>query len=126
MRTISTVGAAMLVGVLATSACGARGPARPTREAVTAALQQEADTLKRDGEKLDPVLGVKATWTIEGLDISERPDDPDKPWTGTIRFKIRSDTKDTDGKVDTHEFQRRFDYVYTSSVNKWIFQMPKQ
>src|SRR3970040_1494769 len=71
----------------------------PAREVVTASLQQEANTLKADGEKLDPVLRVKATWNIEGLDISERPNDPDRPWAGTIRFKIRSETQDTDGKV---------------------------
>jgi hypothetical protein len=88
----------------------------PTREAVTAALQQEANSLKADGEKLDPVLRVKATWTVEGLDITERPNDADKPWAGKIRFKIKSETKDTDGKVVVDEFNRQFDYVYTTSV----------
>jgi hypothetical protein len=92
---------------------------------VTASLQQEADALKSGGEKLDPVLRVKATWTVEGLDVSERPNDPDRPWAGTIRFKIKSETKDTDGKVETDEFAKRFDYVYTMSVNRWIFQMPQ-
>jgi len=91
---------------------------------VTALLQQEADSLKAGGEKLDPVLRVKATWTVAGIDISER-NDPEAPWAGTIRFKIKSETKDTDGKVETDEFEKRFDYIYTMSVNRWIFQMPQ-
>jgi hypothetical protein len=119
------VGTAVLALALWAPACGPRGPARPTREAVTASLQQEADVLKAGGEKLDPVLRVKATWTVEGLDISERPNDPDRPWAGTIRFRIRSETKDTDGKVETDEFEKRFDYLYTTSVGRWIFQMPQ-
>ena len=125
MRTSSTVGAAILALSLVASGCGAKAPERPTREAVTASLQKEADSLKSGGEKLDPVLRVKATWTVEGLDVTERPNDADRPWAGTIRFKIRSDTKDTDGKVVTDEFEKRFDYLYTTSINRWIFQMPQ-
>lgn len=125
MRTSWTVGAAAAALALVTLACGAKGPKGPTREAVTALLQQEADALKSGGEKLDPVLRVKATWTVEGLDITERPNDPDKPWAGTIRFRIKSETLDTDGKVETDEFEKRFDYLYTTSVNRWIFQMPQ-
>ena len=125
MRTSSTVGAAMLVLSLSSPGCGPKAPERPAREAVTASLQQEANTLKADGEKLDPVLRVKATWTIEGLDVSERPNDADHPWAGTIRFKIRSETKDTDNKVEVDEFEKRFDYVYATSVSRWIFQMPQ-
>ena len=125
MRTSSTVGAAVVALSLAAWGCGGKGSKGPAREVVTASLQQEANTLKADGEKLDPVLRVKATWNIEGLDISERPNDPDRPWAGTIRFKIRSETQDTDGKVVTDEFDKRFDYVYTTSINRWIFQMPQ-
>ena len=124
MRMSSTVGTAVLVLALAASGCGPKAPERPARAAVTAALQQEADSLKSGGEKLDPVLRVKATWTIEGLDITERPNDADRPWAGTIRFKIRSDTQDSDSKVVTDEFAKRFDYIYTTSINRWIFQMP--
>ena len=125
MRLCSTIGAATLAAALLAAGCGLRKPAGPTREAVTAALQQEANSLKADGEKLDPVLRVKATWTVEGLDVKERPKDPDHPWSGKIRFKIKSETKDTDGKVVTDEFARQFDYVYTTSVNRWVFQMPE-
>jgi hypothetical protein len=118
------LGAGVLTLVVSTAGCGVGKPKGPTREAVTAALQQEANSLKADGEKLDPVLRVKATWTVEGLDITERPNDADRPWSGKIRFKIRSETKDTDGKSVVDEFNREFDYVYTTSVNRWIFQMP--
>jgi len=124
MRTSTTVGVAILAFSLSAPGCGPRAPGLPTRAVVTASLQQEADALKSGGEKLDPVLRVKATWTVEGLDVSERPNDPDRPWAGTIRFKIKSETKDTDGAVVTDEFEKRFDYVYTMSINRWIFQMP--
>jgi len=124
MKLWSMLGAGALALVVTTAGCGVGKLRGPTREAVTAALQQEANSLKADGEKLDPVLRVKATWTVEGLDVSERPNDADKPWSGKIRFKIRSETKDTDGKVVVDEFNRQFDYVYTTTVNRWIFQMP--
>ena len=124
MKLWSMLGAGALALVVAIAGCGVGKLKGPTREAVTAALQQEANSLKADGEKLDPVLRVKATWTVEGLDVAERPNDADKPWSGKIRFKIRSETKDTDGKVVVDEFNRQFDYVYTTTVNRWIFQMP--
>jgi hypothetical protein len=124
MRRDRTAGVAILATVLAAFAgCGRKGSDAPGREVVTPLLQQEADGLKRSGEKLDPVLGVKATWTIAGIDVTERPGDADRPWAGTIRFKIRSETKDTDGAVVVDEFERRFDYVYTASVSRWIFQL---
>jgi hypothetical protein len=125
MKLWSTIGAAGLVLAVAGAGCGPKKPTGPTREAVTASLQQEADSLKAGGEKLDPVLRVKATWTVEGLDIAERANDADKPWSGKIRFKIRSETKDSDGKLVIDEFQKQFDYIYTMSINRWIFQMPE-
>ena len=122
----AVIGAALLA--LATLAAGAgcarRGADVAGREVVTPLLQQEAEALKRDGEKLDPVLRVKATWTIEGVDVAERPGDADRPWAGTIRFKIRSETRDEGGTVAVDEFERRFDYVWVASLGKWIFQMP--
>jgi predicted small lipoprotein YifL len=115
---------ALAATLLALPGCGRKGPAGPGREVVTPLLQREADALKRDGEKLDPVLLVKATWTIAGIDVTERPGDADRPWAGTIRFKIRSEMKDVDGTVTVDEFDRRFDYVYTTSLQRWIFQLP--
>jgi hypothetical protein len=122
MRQVRAQGVVILAAVLAGAACVSKGPDRPGREAVTPLLQREADDLKSSGEKLDPVLRVKATWTIAGIDVTERPGDADHPWTGTIRFKIRAETKDTGG-VLVDEFERRFDYVYAASVNRWIFQL---
>ena len=124
MRRIGRVGALVLaVSPLALPGCGGKGPAGPGRGVVTPLLQQEADALKRDGEKLDPILRVKATWTIAGVDVTERPGDPDKPWAGAIRFKIRSETMDVDGSVAVDEFDRRFDYVYMASIQRWVFQL---
>jgi len=121
----AVIGAALLA--LATLAAGAgcarRGADVAGREVVTPLLQQEADALKRDGEKLDPILRVKATWTIAGVDVAERPGDTEKPWAGTIRFKIRSETMDVDGSVAVDEFDRRFDYVYMASLQRWVFQL---
>jgi hypothetical protein len=125
MRTITAVAASVLAVSVLASGCGPKAPKGPTREVVTASLQKEADRFKVDGEKLDPVLRVKATWTIEGLDVTERPNDPVNPWAGTIRFKIRSDTLDTDNKVLTDETQRRFDFLYSTTINGWVFQMPQ-
>jgi hypothetical protein len=123
MRTSPTAVPALVLLALSGWSCGPRGPAKPTREAVTAQLQQEADRFKREGEKLDPVLRVTAHWDLVALEVNERPNDPDKPWAGSIRFKIRSETKDSDGKVLVDEFEKRYDYIYTMSVNSWVFQM---
>ena len=125
MRRGGTTGIVILAATLAgLAACGPKGPKAPGREVVTSLLQKEANDLKADGEKLDPVLGVKVTWAIAGIDVTERANDPDRPWAGTIRFRIRSETKDTDGAVVVDEFDRQFDYVYTASLQRWIFQLP--
>jgi predicted small lipoprotein YifL len=125
MRRDGTAGLVILAAALTGLAgCGRKGPEVPGREAVTSLLQQEANALKRDGEKLDPILRVKATWAVAGIDVTERANDPDRPWAGTIRFRIKSETKDTDGAVIVDEFDRRFDYVYTASLQRWIFQLP--
>ena len=124
MTRIGTLGTlALAATLLALPGCGRKGPVGPGREALTSLLRQEAESLKRENEKLDPILRVKATWTIEGIDVAERPQDPDRPWGGTIRFKIRSETKDVDGSVAADEFERRFDYVYTASLQRWVFQL---
>ena len=124
MRRRSRLGTlALAATLLALPGCGRKGPAGPGRDVVTPLLQREAEALKRDGEKLDPVLLVKATWTIEGIDVTERPGDADRPWAGTIRFRIRSEMKDVDGTVTVDQFERRFDYVYMASLQRWVFQL---
>jgi predicted small lipoprotein YifL len=122
MRLARTTGILGLAAVATLVACGKKGPDRPSREVVTALLQREADDLKRNGEQLDPVLRVKATWTVAALDVRERPDDVDRPWAATIRFKIRAETGDTGGVV-VDEFEKTFDYLYSASLGKWIFQL---
>ena len=125
MRRNVTAGIVVLVTALAAlGGCGRKGPKAPGREVVTPLLQQEAAVLKQDGEKFEPALRVKATWAIEGVDVTERPNDPGRPWAGTIRFKIRSETRDEQGAVVAKEFERRFDYVWSSSLDRWIFQLP--
>jgi len=114
---------ALAATLLALPGCGRKGPAGPGRDVVTPLLQREAEALKRDGEKLDPVLLVKATWTIAGIDITERPGDADRPWAGAIRFTIRSEMQDVDGTVTVDQFERRFDYVYMASLQRWVFQL---
>jgi len=123
MRRSARVGGVVLAALLAGVGCGRKGPEVPGRGVVTPLLQQEADDLKRGGEKLDPVLRVKATWTVAGIDVTERPGDLDRPWAGTIRFRIRGETKDSGGAVVVDEFDREFRYVYTASIGKWIFQL---
>jgi len=121
MRTSrSPLALAVAVAVLA-PACRRPAPVLPSRAAVTAELRQEAEGLKRDGEKMDPSLGVKATWNIASVEVSERPGDADRPWAGSILFKIRSETKDMDRPPIVDEFDRRFDYLYAASLKKWIF-----
>ena len=114
---------ALAVTLLALPGCGRKGPAGPARDVVTPLLRQEAEALKRENEKLDPILRVKATWNIEGIDVTERPQDADRPWAGTIRFKIKSETRDVDGTVAADEFDRHFDYVYMASLQRWVFQL---
>jgi len=121
MRLAAAALGVALAAAVAGTGCGVRGPEVPAREVVTPLLQQEADALKRDGEKLDPVLRVKATWTVAGIDVKERPNDRDKPWAGTIRFKIRSEAKNERGLVEVDEFERHFDYVYNTAIKRWIF-----
>ena len=124
MRRETTAGVVAMVALLGVAACGRIGLRGPSRETVTPLLQQEANDLKANGEKLDPVLGVKATWTIKGIDVTERPNDKDRPWAGTIRFRIRSETRDMDRGPVIDEFDKQFDYVYSTTLEKWIFQLP--
>ena len=99
----------------------ASGPKGLTKEQVTAALQAEAATMKRDGEKLDPNLGVKATWTIAALEVKEQPGNAAQPYVGTVRFKINSVATDPMGPAETN-FERTFDYVYNATLGKWLFK----
>ncbi len=124
-HTSMRAGAALLASLAVVAVllgCRAKGPGGVSREEVTALLQQEAQAIKATGEKLDPVLRVKATWTVSELSARERPGDADKPWSGVIRFHIRAETQDTDGKVLVDEKDKRFDYLWSASLKRWLIQ----
>ncbi len=110
--------------MLPLSACGRHKASGPSREVVLPLLQEEAAYLKKGGEDLPPSLRVKATWTVEGIDLTPHPDDKDFPWTGAIRFRIRSDSRDVDGSIVSDTFQKRFDYRYSTAIGKWIISVP--
>ena len=97
-------------------------PAGPQKEAILPLLQKEAESLKASGEKVDPSLGVQSTWTIEGIDLREQAKDESNPWAGTIRFKILTRTKDFDGSTANDEATKKFEYVWSAVLGKWIFK----
>jgi hypothetical protein len=111
-----------VIAVVLTVGCSAMGkPSASEREAATAALQKEAEALKRDGEKLDPILGVKATWNIQGVDVTEQAGNKNQPFLGTIRFRINSQTREPTGIVETN-FERSFAYVYDTGLKQWLLK----
>jgi hypothetical protein len=113
----------LVVVVLAVAVVGcSRKPKGPDREALVAQLQQEAEAIRAANENQDESLGVRATWTVASIDVVEQPDNEDAPWRGTIRFQIKSETDDLDGKVED-EFEKEFKYVYSPTIQKWVFQL---
>jgi hypothetical protein len=115
------VALALLLLVAGVSGCKPKTPAGPSREQLTSLLRQEAQALKATGEQLDPVLRVKATWTLGELTVRERPGDADRPWAGVIRFHIRAETKDA-GSVQVDELDKRFDYLWSAPLQRWLIQ----
>lgn len=103
------------------AACSVVGTKGPSRESVTPLLHNEAAALKRDGEKMDPGLGVKATWTIKTVDVQEQAGNDSQPFRGTVRFVINSQTMEPTGVVE-HNFERTFNYVYDAKLGKWLFK----
>ena len=95
---------------------------KPSKESVQAALQTEAEGLKRDGEKPIPGMGVKSVWTIEGIDIQEQPKEENRPWKGTVRFKIESAMREPDGTISKDSIKKTFNYVYDAPMKKWLVQ----
>jgi hypothetical protein len=102
--------------------CNLRGLSGPSRDEVLALLQGEANDMKKGGEKMDPKLGVKAVWNIEGIDVEEQPSDSAHPWKGTVRFKIVSTMHDADGSETNDVLRKNFTYVYDSATKKLLFQ----
>jgi hypothetical protein len=112
---------AVAVAVFAAAACTKGAPSKSEREAATASLQKEAEGLKRDGEKMDPALGVKATWTITGVDVQDQPGNATQPFTGTIKFRINSQMRENEGVVENN-FERSFRYVYDAGLKQWLIK----
>ena len=104
------------------AACASKAPKGPSREELTSLLQQEAQAMKATGESWDPVLRVKATWTVAELTVREQPGDADRPWAGTIRFHIRGETKDSNATVQVDEFDRRFEYYWSATLHRWLIK----
>jgi len=124
MRGVTRPSAALhlaLAAALAVAACSSKTSGL-TREKLLPLLQKEADSLKADGEKVDPGLGVQSTWTVEGIDLKEQPGNESTPWVGVIRFKIVSRTKDFDGSTLNDESKKQFEYQWNTTLEKWVFQ----
>ena|SRR5688500_14439244 len=106
---------------IALCACSGGAPSKSEREAATAALQSEAEALKRDGEKMNPALGVKATWTVTGVDVQDQAGNAAQPFTGTIKFRINSQIRESTGVVENN-FERSFKYVYDAGIKQWLLK----
>jgi hypothetical protein len=118
-----TRAAVVLSAVAMAASCNVfKGASKPSREAAQAALQAEAEGLKRDGEKPIPGMGVKSIWTIEGIDLQEQPKDENRPWRGTVRFRIDSAMREPDGTISKDSIKKKFDYVYDAPLKKWLVQ----
>ena len=103
------------------ASCGSdESSAGPAREQVELLLQQEAEAMKREGEAdVNPALGVKVTWTIQGVEVRPQEGNDVEPWAGTIQFLIQSETPDLDG-VATERFERSYDYGFDLESERWL------
>lgn len=94
----------------------------PSREQVAPLLEQEAETMKREGESdVNPSLGVSVSWTVQSIDIREQPGNEAEPWAGKISFVIESKTPELDGTA-TERFERTYDYVWELEAERWAMR----
>jgi hypothetical protein len=109
------------LGVVAalTVSCSSKQKEADTRQALLTELRQEAQSLKTNGEKVDPRMPVKSTWTLVDAQIKDQPDNIVFPYKGTVRFKIETRTRDVDGSVASDSFEKSFDYMYDPKLKKW-------
>jgi hypothetical protein len=84
-------------------------------------LQSEAEGLKRDGEKPLPGMGVTSVWAIEAVEVQEQKDD-NRPWRGTVRFRIESSMREPDGTISKDTIKKTFNYAYDAPLKKWLVQ----
>ena len=115
-RSLFSVGLACAVGLVA---CSSK-PKAPERDSLVAQLQQEAQALRAENENQDTSIGVRATWEILSVNVTEAPEGGEAK--GTIRFRIRAETQDTGDEVQVDEFEKQFDYVYNTTLQKWVFE----
>lgn len=114
------IAVALTVLVVAGVVAGCKGRfGGPSREEVTAELRKEAETFKQKGEQSDPVLRLKSTWNIEGVDVQEQ-EDSNRPYKGTIRFKIITTMRDPDGTETNDRLDKQFSYVYDTREKRWL------
>ena len=109
------------LAAIAFCACSGGAPSKSEREAATTSLQNEAAALKRDGEKMPPSLGVKATWTITAVEVNDQPGNAKQPFTGVIKFRINSSSREPTGVVENN-FERSFKYVYDAGIKQWLLK----
>ena len=122
MRNLTRI-AIVLSAVSVASSCSVfKSINRPSKEAVQAALQADAEILKKEGEKPIPGMGVRSVWTIEGIDLQEQPKDDTRPWKGTVRFRIDTAMREPDGSISKDSIKKKFDYVYDAPLKKWLVQ----
>ena len=122
MRHLTRV-AIVVSAVAVLSACSVfKSINRPSKETVQAALQADAEVLKKEGEKPIPGMGVRSVWTIEGIDLQEQPKDDTRPWKGTVRFRIDTAMREPDGTISRDSIKKKFDYVYDAPMKKWLVQ----
>ena len=120
---ILTRAAVVLSAVAVAASCSVfKSINRPSKETVQAALQADAESLKKDGEKPIPGMGVRSVWTIEGIDLVEQPKDENRPWKGTVRFRIDSAMREPDGTISKDSIKKTFNYVYDAPLKKWLVE----
>jgi hypothetical protein len=108
----------MIFGSLLAS-CSESKKAPPPQAEVEALLKQRAETEKREAEAdVNPKLGVKVTWTIQGVEVRPQPANEKEPYLGTIKFLIESQTPELDG-VATERLERSYEYVWDPATGAW-------
>lgn len=101
--------------------CSKPKPEPPKHDQVEPLLQKEAESLQKEGEQVNPSLGVETRWNLEAVEIREQAGNEAQPWAGTIKFKIVSKTRDGSSTV-TERFEKSFDYVFDAAQNRWLLR----
>ena len=116
------IGSVLVIAALASLTGCFKAVFGPSREDVLAELRKEAESFKQKGDTVDPKLRLKSTWNIESVDVQELSGDRNRPYKGTIRFKIITTMHDADGSVTNDQLDKQFDYVYDVPSKRWLIQ----